>query len=108
MSLDRPDELDEELRLLYVALTRAENRLFVSYPVLQQRPRFGDCFSKPSRFLEELPEHRGMVDMWDFILLKVSYGKVEGSLEYNTEADFNCDGSIDAFDFNALKKNYGK
>jgi DNA helicase-2/ATP-dependent DNA helicase PcrA len=49
-------ELDEELRLLYVALTRAETNLFVSYPTVQYRRRSGDFFTNPSRFLADVPE----------------------------------------------------
>ena len=49
-------ELDEELRLLYVALTRAEQNLFVSYPTVQFRRRMGDFFTNPSRFLSDVPE----------------------------------------------------
>lgn len=49
-------ELDEELRLLYVALTRAEQNLFVSYPTVQFRRRMGDFFTNPSRFLADVPE----------------------------------------------------
>ncbi len=48
-------ELDEELRLLYVALTRAETNLFVSYPTVQYRRRAGDFFTNPSRFLADVP-----------------------------------------------------
>ncbi|MEM1043165.1 MAG: ATP-dependent helicase [Bacteroidota bacterium] len=50
------EELDEELRLLYVALTRAERNLFVSYPTVQTRRRAGDFFTNPSRFLADVPE----------------------------------------------------
>ena len=49
------EELDEELRLLYVALTRAEQNLFVSYPTVQYR-RGGDYFTNPSRFLSDISE----------------------------------------------------
>jgi len=48
--------MDEELRLLYVAITRAEDRLFISYPMMQFRRYEGQYFTKPSRFLEGLPE----------------------------------------------------
>ncbi len=51
------DALDEELRLLYVAFTRAEENLFVSYPMVQYRRRFGDYLARPSRFLDGVPEH---------------------------------------------------
>jgi DNA helicase II / ATP-dependent DNA helicase PcrA len=50
------EELDEELRLLYVALTRAERRLFVVYPMVQYQRGAGDFITRPSRFLENIPE----------------------------------------------------
>ncbi len=56
------EELDEELRLLYVALTRAERNLFVSYPTVQYRRRAGDFFTNPSRFLADVPER--LLEPW--------------------------------------------
>jgi DNA helicase-2/ATP-dependent DNA helicase PcrA len=46
--------LEEERRLLYVAITRAKTKLFITYT--RQRCLFGNTvFSKPSRFLSEIP-----------------------------------------------------
>lgn len=55
-SLDDASSLDEELRLMYVACTRAADHLYISYPVLQNNS-YGDYFSNPSRFLSEINEH---------------------------------------------------
>lgn len=55
-SLRDQEGLDEELRLLYVAVTRAEENLFISYPVLQYRRSQGRYLSDPSRFISEVPE----------------------------------------------------
>ncbi len=53
MSQDSPDSLDEERRLFYVAVTRAESFLTLTYA--NSRYRFGQMkFSEPSRFLEEI------------------------------------------------------
>lgn len=50
------DQLEEERRLCYVALTRAKNRLYLTYA--QQRMYFGQRNSSmPSRFLNEIPIH---------------------------------------------------
>jgi len=47
-------DLEEERRLLYVGITRARQRLTISY--CQQRQRHGSHIQcTPSRFLEELP-----------------------------------------------------
>jgi DNA helicase-2/ATP-dependent DNA helicase PcrA len=54
LSMDSPDQLDEERRLFYVAITRAEELLTLSYA--NSRYRYGQLRScEPSRFLEEIP-----------------------------------------------------
>jgi DNA helicase-2/ATP-dependent DNA helicase PcrA len=55
-ALKDPEALDEELRLLYVAVTRAERNLFVSYPVVQHRRFDGEYFARPSRYIEGVNE----------------------------------------------------
>lgn len=53
-SLSRLEDLEEERRLLYVGLTRAQERLYLSYAL--EREVFGRReFTRMSRFLEELP-----------------------------------------------------
>jgi DNA helicase II / ATP-dependent DNA helicase PcrA len=49
------DELEEERRLLYVAVTRAEDRLFLTYA--RRRRLWGQReYAEPSRFLAEMPQ----------------------------------------------------
>ncbi|MGH8868391.1 MAG: DNA helicase PcrA [Actinomycetes bacterium] len=53
-ALGEPKELEEERRLAYVGLTRAEQRLYVSRALV--RSAWGQPqWNPPSRFLEELP-----------------------------------------------------
>lgn len=55
MTMDTPKDLEEERRLFYVAITRAMNKVTLSYA--QSRYRWGtptDC--SPSRFLSEVNE----------------------------------------------------
>lgn len=53
MSMNTRSELEEERRLFYVALTRAENVAYLSYA--QTRYRWGKLTdAEPSRFLEEI------------------------------------------------------
>ena len=59
------DALDEELRLFYVAITRAEENLFISYPMVQYRRYQGDYLSKPSRFLAGIPE--ALLEPWHLV-----------------------------------------
>ena len=54
MSKDTPDGMDEERRLFYVAITRAEECLTLAYAT--SRYRHGQMkYGEPSRFLDEVP-----------------------------------------------------
>lgn len=56
MSMDNMDGMDEERRLFYVAITRAEEYLTLSYAT--SRYRYGQLrMCEPSRFLAEIPHH---------------------------------------------------
>ena len=55
MAMNTRAELEEERRLFYVALTRAEKRVHLSYAL--SRYRWGNLtYGEPSRFIEELPQ----------------------------------------------------
>lgn len=55
MSMNTRSELEEERRLFYVALTRAESQAYLTYT--QNRYRWGKLIdAEPSRFLEEIDE----------------------------------------------------
>ena len=54
-SIQSRDELEEERRLFYVALTRAEKQAYLTYA--ERRYRFGNLSdTEPSRFIEEIDE----------------------------------------------------
>ncbi|HEX5816766.1 MAG TPA: 3'-5' exonuclease, partial [Methylomirabilota bacterium] len=53
-SMNDPEQLEEERRLCYVGITRAERRLYVSYAVHRRIHGYG--VGEPSRFLREMPE----------------------------------------------------
>lgn len=54
-TLDEKSEIEEERRLAYVGLTRAEHRLYLTRA--ESRSSWGPPkFNPPSRFLEEIPE----------------------------------------------------
>jgi DNA helicase-2/ATP-dependent DNA helicase PcrA len=65
-SLLNPEELEEERRLFYVAVTRAKERLYIIAPLTIYVPGEGRTFAKLSRFLQEVPKG-----------LYVEYGKQE-------------------------------
>jgi DNA helicase-2/ATP-dependent DNA helicase PcrA len=53
-SLDDPDEIEEERRLCYVGITRAKERLTLSWALHRRIHGYG--VGEPSRFLREMPE----------------------------------------------------
>jgi DNA helicase II / ATP-dependent DNA helicase PcrA len=56
LSINTREELEEERRLFYVAITRAKKRLWVTYA--NTRYRFGSLVqNEPSRFIDELPDN---------------------------------------------------
>lgn len=92
-SLMDKEQLEEERRLCYVALTRAKRQLFLSYA--RQRFTYGSLSpSLPSRFLKEIPEE----------LLEISesrrvggyegqgYGKSSGQFEKYSPYNFSPNG----------------
>jgi DNA helicase-2/ATP-dependent DNA helicase PcrA len=55
-SLETEEGQEEERRLIYVAITRARNELYLSYPLVRATPGAGgDVMQEPSRFLREIP-----------------------------------------------------
>ncbi len=54
--------LEEERRLFYVALTRAKDELYLTYPMMNPKSYSGDIICRPSRFLEDFPPE--MVEEW--------------------------------------------
>jgi DNA helicase-2/ATP-dependent DNA helicase PcrA len=57
MAINTREELEEERRLFYVAITRAKHKLWLTYA--NTRYRFGNLIqNEPSRFIDELPEER--------------------------------------------------
>jgi len=56
-SFHKEEELEEELRLMYVAATRARENLFFTYPGHAYDRGSGMILSQPSRFLDMIPDH---------------------------------------------------
>jgi len=61
-SLDTRDALEEERRLFYVAITRARDELYLTFPHMRLSGGYGDVFQRPSRFLKEIPNT--LVEDW--------------------------------------------
>lgn len=63
-SLNSPEGEEEERRLLYVAITRARNEIYLSYPLIRMMPGgSGDAMQQPSRFLGEIS--RDLLEEWN-------------------------------------------
>ena len=56
-SLHKEEELEEELRLMYVAATRAKENLFFTYPGNVYDRSTGLVLNRPSRYLDQIPDH---------------------------------------------------
>ena len=97
-SYDDESNLEEERRLAYVAMTRAMQRLFLTYA--QSRFTYGSrSYSMPSRFLTELgynpygPNNVGSAGYGSNDIGSLGYGSIgAGSLSYH---DRNADGFTD-------------
>ncbi len=61
-SLEDSDAIEEERRLFYVAVTRARDELYLSYPCVSFSQGYGDPLQRPSRFLGEIAKE--LVEEW--------------------------------------------
>jgi len=61
-SINTRDALEEERRLFYVAITRARDEVYLTYPQMRLSGGYGDVFQRPSRFLQEIPND--LVEDW--------------------------------------------
>jgi DNA helicase II / ATP-dependent DNA helicase PcrA len=61
-SLETRDSIEEERRLFYVAITRARDELYLTFPHMRLSGGFGDIFQRPSRFLKEIPNQ--LIEDW--------------------------------------------
>jgi DNA helicase-2/ATP-dependent DNA helicase PcrA len=56
------EAMEEERRLMYVACTRAKENLYITYPINVYDRESGLVLTKPSRFIEGVPET--LLDTW--------------------------------------------
>jgi DNA helicase-2/ATP-dependent DNA helicase PcrA len=54
-SMENPEQLQEERRLCYVGITRAMEKLYITYTE-SRRLHGSDTFNPPSRFIKEIPK----------------------------------------------------
>ncbi len=70
-SFSDEDGLEEERRLLYVAITRAKHHLFLTYPINVYDKMTGAVLSKPSRYFDDIPS--SYFETWNLIEEDQSY-----------------------------------
>jgi len=97
MSLNTRSELEEERRLFYVALTRAEHQAYLTYA--QSRYRWGKLTdAEPSRFIEEInDEYLEYINPMD-----------RGGYSYKPTIDLDIFGDIDKSKLRLAKPVAGK
>ena len=61
-SLENEDAIEEERRLFYVAVTRAKDELYLTYPHMRLNAGYGEMMQRPSRFLAEVP--KALLEEW--------------------------------------------
>src|SRR5437016_4173587 len=59
-----PDGEEEERRLFYLAVTRAKDELYLTYPMMQEERDQARLLLRPSRFLDELPGSPPPYEKW--------------------------------------------
>lgn len=104
-----PDDLEEERRIAYVGMTRAREKLHLSYAKI--RHLWGKTqYSSPSRFLDEIPEQLTQRNRSKTAPMTSSFGfrsspqsfKSESSYfpDYDNSSEATTTSADDSFDFN--------
>ncbi|MCF8714115.1 UvrD-helicase domain-containing protein [Joostella atrarenae] len=92
MSMNTRSELEEERRLFYVALTRAEKQAYLTYT--QSRYRWGKLIdAEPSRFIEEIDEK----------YIEYLTPPLDGNYRYKPLIDSDIFGEVDKSKFRLRK-----
>ena len=95
MSMNTRSELEEERRLFYVALTRAEHQAYLTYA--QSRYRWGKLVdSEPSRFIEEIKD-----EYLEYI------NPMETGYRYKPTMDLDIFGDVDKSKLRLIKPEAG-
>ncbi len=81
-NLEKKEDLEEERRLFYVALTRAQERVFLLYATNRRRMGGDNVLGMPSRFIGEIPnKYLDRIEFQSALTRRV----VGGSLQKNTK-----------------------
>ena len=61
-SLESLEAIEEERRLFYVAVTRACDELYLTWPLMRLYAEYGEGVQRPSRFLRDVPSE--LIEEW--------------------------------------------
>src|SRR6267142_410405 len=67
-ALRAPDGEEEERRLFYVAVSRAKDEVYLTYPMMQEERDQARLLMRPSRFVDELPVAPAPYEKWSIEL----------------------------------------
>ena len=62
-SFESVDSMEEERRLFYVAVTRAKDELYLTFPAYWPGASGDNRLQRPSRFLKEIPDD--LLEEWE-------------------------------------------
>jgi DNA helicase-2/ATP-dependent DNA helicase PcrA len=82
-SMDEVESLEEERRLFYVAVTRAKNELYLTYPIVRFTRGEGATMMQESRFIGEIPKE--LLEEWR---LQMGYNAYGGYAEREDSGPF--------------------
>ena len=85
-ALEDENALEEERRLFYVGVTRCKDELYLTYPELRLNAGYSEAFQRPSRFLDELPDH--LTERWE-VARAVARFTPQGQREQKNPSRFN-------------------
>ncbi len=80
MAMDAPTGLEEERRLCYVGMTRAMQKLYMTYAEVR-RLHGKEEYHRPSRFLKEIPE-----ELLDAVRLTTTVAKPQSAYSFSSPA----------------------
>ncbi len=82
-SMETDEGEEEERRLFYVAVTRAKDELYLSYPMIRAQAGMGDRWQEPSRFLSEISDDS--LNTWKIVAPKPAWHTDDDDDDFNQE-----------------------
>ncbi|MCX6740549.1 MAG: ATP-dependent helicase [Candidatus Parcubacteria bacterium] len=94
---DHPEELEEERRLFYVAVTRAKDDLYLTYPIFSFSFTTGQNINKRSTFISELDD--SLFEVWQVEEDKDDNNYSDGDFDEEDTIDYDSDQPFKKHEF---------